>query len=144
FADICYAGQGYHLEVPLEPDAADPFVALTAAFYGAHDRAYGYAPKAAIRLVNLRTVHSVAAAEHAQDDWTPADSSPLTRRARILLPERHGVVDAAVYDRAALKAGDAFDGPAIIEQDDTTTLLLPGWRARVEGLGNLMLTRATN
>jgi len=78
------------------------------------------------------------------DDWTPAGSSPLTRRARILLPERQASVDAAVYDRAALKAGDAFDGPAIIEQDDTTTLLMPGWRAHVDRLGNLMLKRTTN
>jgi N-methylhydantoinase A len=67
--------------------------------------------------------------------------SPLTRRARILLPERQQAVDAAVYDRAALKAGDAFDGAAIIEQEDTTTLLMPGWRAHVDGHGNLMLER---
>jgi N-methylhydantoinase A len=43
-----------------------------------------------------------------------------------------------------LKAGDAFDGPAIIEQDDTTTLLMPGWRAHVDDLGNLVLERKTN
>jgi N-methylhydantoinase A len=78
------------------------------------------------------------------DDWTSAGSSPLTRRARILLPEHPAPVDAAVYDRAVLKAGDAFNGPAIIEQDDTTTLLTPGWRAHVDGLGNLVLERMTN
>jgi N-methylhydantoinase A len=144
FADVCYAGQGYHLEVPFEPDSADPFAALTTAFFAAHDRTYGFAPKASVRLVNLRAVHSVASAEYVPDDWTPAGSSPLTRRARILLPERQASVDAAVYDRAALKAGDAFDGPAIIEQDDTTTLLMPGWRAHVDGLGNLVLERTTN
>jgi N-methylhydantoinase A len=144
FADVCYAGQGYHLEVPFEPDAADPFAGLTAAFFAAHDRTYGFAPKASVRLVNLRAVHSVVGAEYVPDDWTPAGSSPLTRRARILLPERQASVDAAVYDRAALKAGDAFDGPAIIEQDDTTTLLMPGWRAHVDGVGNLVLERTTN
>jgi N-methylhydantoinase A len=37
-----------------------------------------------------------------------------------------------------------FDGPAIIEQDDTTTLLTPGWHCRVDALGNLMLERAGN
>jgi len=144
FADVCYAGQGYHLEVPFEPAAADPFAALTAAFYAAHDRTYGYAPKAPIRLVNLRTVHSVAGAERVQNDWTPADRPALTRQARILLPERQGPVEAAVYDRAALKAGDTFAGPAIIEQDDTTTLLTAGWHCRVHGLGNLMLERNSN
>src|SRR6516162_3012007 len=144
FADVCYAGQAYHLEVLFEPDSADPLAALTAAFFAAHDRTYGFAPKASVRLVNLRAVHSVASTECVPDDWTPAGSSPLTRRARILLPERQASVDAAVYDRAALKAGDAFDGPAIIEQDDTTTLLMPGWRAHVDDLGNLVLERTTN
>jgi len=141
FADVCYAGQAYHLEVPFEPDAADPLARLTAAFYAAHDRIYGFAPKASVRLVNLRAVHRAAASEYVPDEWTPAARSPLTRRARILLPERQQAVDAAVYDRAALKAGDAFDGAAIIEQEDTTTLLMPGWRAHVDGHGNLMLER---
>jgi N-methylhydantoinase A len=144
FADVCYAGQSYHLAVPFEPDAADPFAALTAAFYAAHERTYGFAPKASIRLVNLRSVHSAAGAQAPPDLWTPADRSPLRRHARILLPERQAPVDAAVYDRAALQAGGAFDGPAIIEQDDTTTLLTPGWRARVDGLGNLVLARTAN
>jgi len=144
FADVCYAGQAYHLEVLFEPDAADPLAALTAAFYTAHERTYGFAPKASVRLVNLRAVHSAAAAEHFSDDWEPSGRSPLIRRARILLPERQQPVDAAVYERAALSAGDVCDGPAIVEQDDTTTLLLPGWRAHVDDRGNLVLERATS
>src|SRR6516165_2455502 len=98
FADVCYAGQAYHLEVPFEPDAADPLAALTAAFYAAHERTYGFAPKASVRLVNLRAVHSAATAEHFSDDWEPNGRSPLIRRARILLPERQPPVDAAVYE----------------------------------------------
>ena len=141
FADICYAGQAYHLEVPFEPDAADPFAALTTAFYAAHDRTYGYAPKSPVRLVNLRTVHSVAGATHLRDDWTPTAKPALKRKARILLPEQRSAVEAAVYDRAALKAGETFSGPAIIEQDDTTTLVTPGWHCLVDALGNLMLER---
>jgi N-methylhydantoinase A len=144
FADVCYVGQGYHLEVPLEPEAADPLAALTSAFYAAHDRTFGFAPKASIRLVNLRTVHSAAGAAYRQDEWTPAAASPRQRSTRILLPERPAAVDAAVYERAGLAAGCAFDGPAIIEQDDTTTLLTPGWHARVDGVGNLMLERISN
>ncbi len=141
FADVCYAGQAYHLAVPFAPDAADPFAALTAEFYTAHERTYGFAPKAPVRMVNLRAVHSAAAAQDPPDDWRPADRPPLRRHARILLPERPAPVDAAVYDRAALKVDDTLDGPAIIEQDDTTTLLTPGWRARVDRLGNLVLER---
>ena len=142
FADVCYVGQAYHLEVPFEPDAADPFAALTTAFYAAHDRIYGYAPKSPVRLVNLRTVHSVAGATDLQRRrWTPTAEPALKRSARILLPEQRCAVEAAVYDRAALKAAKRFSGPAIIEQDDTTTLVTPGWQCRVDALGNLMLER---
>jgi N-methylhydantoinase A len=138
FVDVCYAGQAYHLEVPFNPAAADPIASLTTAFYAAHDRTYGFAPTAPIRLVNLRAIHRVAGPEDV-DEWTPAERPPLARRARILLPEGH--VEAAVHDRAALTAGSTLVGPAIIEQDDTTTLLLPGWRAHVDHLGNLLLDR---
>jgi N-methylhydantoinase A len=95
-------------------------------------------------VVKLRTVHSVAGAEHLQDDWVPAPGPALIRKARILLPEQGTAINAAVYDRAALKAGDAFSGPAIIEQDDTTTLLTPSWHCRVDTLGNLVLERTGN
>jgi N-methylhydantoinase A len=139
FADICYTGQGYHLEVPFDPAASDPLGAVTAAFYAAHDRTYGYAPKAPIRMVNLRAVHNVAGATRLQDDWTPIPGPALVRQARILLPERQAAVEAAVYDRTALKSGDTFSGPAIVEQEDTTTLILPGWHCRVDTLGNLLL-----
>jgi N-methylhydantoinase A len=142
FADVCYAGQAYYLEVPLAPEAADPFAALTAAFYAAHDRTYGFAPAAPVRLVNLRTVHRVAAAAPPAQAWTPNGHAALRRHARILLPEHKIPVDAAVYDRAALKPGDTIAGPGIVEQDDTTTLITPAWRGRVDRLGNLVLERS--
>jgi N-methylhydantoinase A len=144
FADVCYAGQAYHLEVPFARDASDPFAALTAAFYVAHDRTYGFAPAAPVRLVNLRAVHRVAAAAPPPQAWRPNGHAPLRRRARILLPEHKTPVEAAVYDRAALKPDDTIVGPAIIEQDDTTTLVTPGWRGRVDRLGNLVLERGNN
>jgi N-methylhydantoinase A len=140
-ADICYAGQAYHLEVPFAPTAPDPLTALKGDFYAAHDRTYGYAPKAPIRLVNLRTVHSVARRERQHDAWVPSGGPACVRRAHILLPDRRGVVEAGVYDRAALRVGDKLAGPAIIEQQDTTTLVTPGWQCQVDTLGNLHLAR---
>ena len=145
FADVCYAGQGYHLEVPFDPEAADPFAALTADFYAAHDRTHGYAPQAPIRLVNLRTVHTAAGLGSLDDEVVkPADRPALLRKARILLPDQTDALEASVYDRAAFRAGDTFAGPAIIEQDDTTTLVTPGWHGRVDPLFNLIIERTTN
>ena len=137
-ADVCYAGQGYHLQVPIAPAAADAMGALTAAFYAAHERTYGYAPRAPIRLVNLRTVHSVAGAASEHDGWAPSGGPAWVREAQILLPGRAGAIAARVLHRAALKAGDDLAGPAVIEQEDTTTLLAPGWHCRVDPLGNLL------
>ena len=48
------------------------------------------------------------------------------------------------HDRAALKVDDVIEGPAIVEQDDTTTLVTTGWRGRVDRLGNLVLERTNN
>jgi len=49
-------------------------------------------------------------------------------------------IEAAVYDRAALGPGATFDGPAIVEQTDTTTVVEPGWRAAVGPDGALILS----
>jgi len=144
FADVCYAGQGYHLEVPMKPAASDPLAALTTAFFSAHERTYGYAPSAPIRLVNVRAVHSVAAKARQHEAWAPAGRPALVRRAHIWLPGWPDAVAAGVFDRAALQVGDDFAGPAVIEQDDTTTLLTPGWRCQVDRLGNLLLASIGN
>jgi N-methylhydantoinase A len=48
---------------------------------------------------------------------------------------------ASVYARDALIPGDEIAGPAIVTQLDTTTLIAPGWRARVDDGGNLVLER---
>ena len=78
FADVCYIGQGYHLEVPFDCARRGPVRRADAPhFYAAHDRIYGYAPKAPIRLVNLRTVHSVAG---ATDSCRTSGRRPAGRR----------------------------------------------------------------
>jgi N-methylhydantoinase A len=50
-------------------------------------------------------------------------------------------VDTPVFGRTALRPGDAFDGPAVIEQYDATTYVGPGWHARIDGFGNLVMER---
>ena len=69
--------------------------------------------------------------------WIRPRKSP--RAIRVAGVRRH--VQAAIYHRAAMPAGLDFAGPAIVEQDDTTTLVEPGWRGTVLDNGNLLLTR---
>ncbi|MGB7406428.1 MAG: hypothetical protein WA906_12115, partial [Pacificimonas sp.] len=47
--------------------------------------------------------------------------------------------DAAIYDRALLKAGNVVPGPAVVTEMDSTTLVLPGCHAKVDANGNLLI-----
>ncbi|WP_207400266.1 hypothetical protein, partial [Actinomadura fibrosa] len=58
----------------------------------------------------------------------------------VLLPA--GRFDAAVLARDALRHGDALAGPLIVEQDDTTVLVPPGWSLEVGAAGDLHLHRS--
>ena len=58
------------------------------------------------------------------------------------LPEAGFVVACPVYDRERLRAGNRFAGPAIVEQMDATTVVLPAMAARVEPYLNLILEAA--
>ena len=53
-------------------------------------------------------------------------------------------LDTAIYDRALLKAGNKFRGPAIVEQPDTTTLVLPDLDAQIDTAGNILITGTVN
>lgn len=136
FADVCYIGQSYHLEVPLDTvDAAG----IYDAFLAAHSRVYGHSTNVPAKIVNLRTVHeacSGTAATHAS--LAPADRSAGSRKIRIAT----GAVEAAIWQRDAIPSGMIVPGPAVIEQADTTTLVEPGWTARLTKGDALLLERS--
>jgi N-methylhydantoinase A len=54
------------------------------------------------------------------------------------------VAEWAVYDRSAIEQGAEVAGPCIVAEDETSTLVGPGWRCRMDGLGYLELTRGTH
>jgi len=61
----------------------------------------------------------------------------------VYFDEAGGFVDTPVYDRAELRPGNVIPGPAIIEQMDATTVLLPGQRATVDSWANLLISAET-
>jgi N-methylhydantoinase A/oxoprolinase/acetone carboxylase beta subunit len=147
FADICYIGQGYHLEIAIRPteqggDPA-PLVALYHDFLAAHDRVYGHATESPAQLVNLRAVHRIAPAVSAagQPPLPPpaASHEPAAKSRTVLIDPALGPQIAAVYDRSALAERQGFAGPAIVEQPDTTILVPSGWRCQVTVGGILLL-----
>jgi len=138
FADVCYIGQSYHLEVPLLSHDAE---AIYDAFLAAHDRVYGHSTRVPAKLVNVRAVHRSRAGTVAVGTAeSPTPAIPGTRD--IHIRDRAEPVPAAIWSRAALTPDARVAGPAIIEQSDTTILLEPGWTARLAGGGALLLERS--
>ena len=143
FADVCYIGQGYHLEIEIRDEEPDPLGALYRDFLIAHDRVYGHATEAPARIVNLRAIHrmSVSAPSAKQPSAAPPGQAKSPRR--VLIEQARGPETAIIYDRASLVSEQALDGPAVVEQPDTTTLVPRGWRCAVAAGGILTLEPAS-
>ena len=135
-----YEEQGHELPItwPADGDTA----ALGRDFASAHRGLYGFdLPGVAVEIVTLRV-------EAAGALPTPAASLPqggeaataITGHQVIRLPT--GPVQAPIIDRALLGPGATFAGPAIVTQLDATTLVAPGWQARMDASGALLLTRS--
>ncbi|MFC4564112.1 hydantoinase/oxoprolinase family protein [Nocardiopsis mangrovi] len=146
-ADLSYVGQAFELRVPLGTggDAALlDAAALAGALHAEHERLYGFRDTGApvrvgtVRLAITAPRPGVTAGAAARGTGAPR---PRGRRPVLVRGER---VEAQVYDRAALLAGQALDGPAVVEQDDTTVLIPPGWSAAVDDAGNLRLRARTS
>jgi N-methylhydantoinase A len=133
-ADARYAGQSHELRITVEDGDAD----LAELLHAAHEEAYGYAMRdERVDVVTLRVVATGAPIlAEPPGDWEQEE--PAEERSRDI-----GVagetVEARVVSRAALHPGDEVDGPALIEQSDTTTLLASDERAVVDDALNLVV-----
>jgi N-methylhydantoinase A len=136
--DLRYCGQSFELTVPVETD--DPAEAGRR-FHAAHEQRYGYArPDAAVELVNVRVTATSIRPKPAFPQPAPAPS-PDPRPAQIgetRLAAGDGWRTAAVYERALLLPGHELAGPALVVQEDATTVIPPGWRATVDAWLNLV------
>jgi N-methylhydantoinase A len=142
-----YAGQSFELTVPARAPFDEPArSALIDAFHDKHERVYGYASRdERVELVNVR---STAVGSLPKPALPAAESSAPSEPAAGALLERRDVffaecgrVATPVYRRDHLQPGNWFDGPAIVEEYDATTLVHPGWRADVDAYGDLVLAR---
>ena len=141
-ADMRYEGQGYDVTVLLETSWLEcgDADAITAAFHAAHLDVYGHANEQAEVWIKELRAHITGVMPRTrvvavQDQAAVRD--PTIRSIRLFGQER----EARIVGRAALADGRALNGPAIINQMDTTTLIPPGWRARIVRSGALILER---
>ncbi len=140
--DMSYVGQTHTVAVPL-PDGPPTRGTILIAFEATYRAAYGRTLPGPVRVLNLR---SAAIGERPRVDLlslAPAPDATVegarrgTRRIRFAEWS-----DATVWDRLALPVGGAVAGPAVLEQPDTTILIEPGQRGRVDRFGNLVLVAA--
>jgi N-methylhydantoinase A len=146
--DMRYAGQNYELPVALPegPIAAGGIDRLAGGFAQAHERMYGFVAEGEpVQLVTFR-VQATGRVRKATLTPEPIAGSDATgairERREVWMPEKNASVFCPVYERDGLKPGNRLIGPAVIEQMDATTLVLPGMKLDVDSYRNLILEAA--
>lgn len=143
--DMRYSGQSYQLVVAC--DGAETAHQLLARavdrFHEVHNANYGHAdPSEPTEIVNVRVTGSgVIRKPSGLARWPHAPEPGVSENRRVYF-DGHGFVDTPVWSRAALQPGWAGEGPAVIEEIDSTTLVHPGWTVTVLAGFELLLNRA--
>lgn len=143
-AELRYRGQSFEIDTALDGTRLDDWEAMAAAFHREHERVYGHADRGApVQVIALRLVITGEVAKPAfpRFDLEPGTAEPA------------GFTDAwmdgahrrtAIHRRVDLRAGQSFAGPAIVAQDDCTTVVPPGMTVRVDEFANLRITMAAS
>lgn len=141
-ADMRYSGQAYELSVSLASPDSITLAGLQDSFQQLHQQRYGFTNASSdIELTTLRLSLTAPLPRPTEKAFLP--QPPETRRPRRPLYLHQGWQQADIWQRAQIQFDDRLAGPAIVEQDDTTTLILPGWTAQLDPAGNLIITRET-
>lgn len=139
-----YVGQGHEIkiELPLEPFDPNSGQIIRTAFEIVYEAQYGLLiPGAAIEVLTWSvtlTAPSSTAETVAEVKYTAIPA--ISDRSRCLsFPGLAKVVDVSVFERPNLVASSSVSGPAVIEEAQTSTIIPPGWAARLNAVGDLIL-----
>jgi N-methylhydantoinase A len=137
--DMRYHGQEHTVEVSVAGCDTLDHDALTAAFHERHRRRYTFAlADTAVEIVNIR-VTATARISRPMLGAALTDGSRDPLKGSRLVYFGDEPLSTNVYDRALLPAGYAADGPAIVEEPSTTTIVHPGQCFSVDEAGNLII-----
>ncbi|MGI8577714.1 MAG: hydantoinase/oxoprolinase family protein [Nocardioidaceae bacterium] len=148
-ADLRYFGQAYEVRVDVPDTQLSLQIVEQVAhrFHDEHLRLYGYDfrddSRQEVEWVNLRVTGIGPISKPKLRKVTVGRGADQARTGarRVHFGEW---TDATVYDRARLGAGDAVEGPAVLEEFSSTVPLHPGFRAQVDRFGNLVMARTTS
>ncbi|MEA5409282.1 hydantoinase/oxoprolinase family protein [Haloarculaceae archaeon H-GB2-1] len=140
--DLRYVGQSFELSVPVPTGEldADAKETIKDRFHEKHRQRYGHAYEdEPIELVTMRTR---ARGVVETPDLRPADAGgsvedAIAETREVRFDERSH--DTRVYDRERLPTGASFEGPAIVEGEESTVVMRPDQRAEIDEYGSLMV-----
>jgi N-methylhydantoinase A len=145
-ADMRYVGQEHAVAVRMPASVADESARsdIKRRFDEAHEQRYSHsAPAEAADIVSLRVSAIGRLGKPAVPTILAGAAMPPSeahRGLRSVIFEEHGAVTAQVFDRGALLAGNIIQGPAIIEETASTTVVEPGDAVMVNRYGHLVMT----
>ncbi len=147
--EMRYWGQSFELSVPVPNRKiidANWMSELIESFHESHNTAYGFrADDEPVELVNLRltTIGKIARPQLRKLDIISPNAKVAIKGKRPVYfgtdSSEGGVIHTTVYDRPKLPAGSVFNGPAIVEEPDCTTVIQPSWSVTVDDFGNLLI-----
>jgi 5-oxoprolinase (ATP-hydrolysing) len=137
-AALRYAGVDATLSVPLGREAV-----MRSAFEAAHVARFGFLSERKTLIVETLTVEAAGQSQGGGRRQAVASEKPTSDAMLARIRARMGgrEWDTHVYDRDSLAEGAIIEGPAIIREASATTIVEPGWRARMDAHGNLILER---
>jgi N-methylhydantoinase A/oxoprolinase/acetone carboxylase beta subunit len=147
-ADCRYLGQGYELRVEAGSGPVDDAWAtkLAADFHDAHEREYSRRfEESDIEIPNIRVrglglIPPLEMSEVTRGDESPVAAQRNEREAWFRVGGELRELPTKFYAREALAAGNRIEGPAVVNQYDTTTVIPPGFAAEVDRFGNIVIS----
>lgn len=142
--DARYPRQSYELAVPVRAGSADQTTMKDIAelFHTRHLQTYGHNNRAEpVQIVNVRVAAIGTIAPLKVRDIFARDGEHAAKCQRLLWFRDTGAVDGTVYDRKRMPSGLEIIGPAVIESLDSTVLVPPSWKAKMDPDGFVLLAR---
>jgi N-methylhydantoinase A len=142
--DLRYYGQSYEITVEYPEETPENRVSRAVeAFHGRHGEIYGFSDESEpVELVNLRLRAVGLIKKPGLREIPQGSGQPFPVAVRSVYFEGSDAwVETSIFERSDLGAGSVFQGPAILEQYDSTTVVYPGWNGELDRFGVLILRR---
>ncbi|WP_404332205.1 hydantoinase/oxoprolinase family protein [Mesobacillus maritimus] len=144
--DMRYLGQNYELSIPIsgELKTAEDLQNLKNIFHTEHQKTYGYAnEKEEIEFINYRAVAKGEVSKIDMRNYEIGDNDPsqaLVGEREVYFEEEGSFVKTSIYKRKRLVPNNIIEGPAIVEQMDSTVVIPPNCKAEIDLYLNIIIT----